>query len=79
VPFALLGLLVASMFLRQPFYRVALVAQLGFYLLSLAAWGEIKLAAVAAGGCGAHVRGAEFAALVAFVNFVTGRKAVWVR
>ena len=80
VPFALLGLLVASMFLRQPFYRVALVAQLGFYLLSLAAWGEIKLGPLSRLADAARTFVVlNSAALVAFVNFVTGRKAVWVR
>jgi cellulose synthase/poly-beta-1,6-N-acetylglucosamine synthase-like glycosyltransferase len=37
VPFALLALLIASLFVAQPFYRVALAGQLAFYGLSLVA------------------------------------------
>ncbi len=80
VPFALLALLIASMFLPQPLYRAALGVQLAFYALSLAALAGVKI--------GPLSRIADLArtfvvlnsaALVAFINFVTGRKAVWVR
>ncbi len=80
VPFALLALLIASAFLPQPLYRAALVAQLAFYALSLAALAGVKI--------GPFSRIADpartfvvlnSAAVVAFINFVTGRKAVWVR
>ena len=80
VPFALLALLIASMFLPQPFYRAALGAQLAFYALSLAAFAGVKI--------GPLSRIADpdrtfvvlnSAAMVAFINFVTGRKAIWVR
>ena len=80
VPFALLALLIASMFLPQPLYRAALGAQLAFYALSLAA-----LAGVNTGPLSRIADPARTfvvlnsAALVAFINFVTGRKAVWVR
>ena len=40
VPFALLALLIASMFLRQPFYRAALMAQIALYMLSLSGAGR---------------------------------------
>jgi cellulose synthase/poly-beta-1,6-N-acetylglucosamine synthase-like glycosyltransferase len=80
VPLALLGLLLASMFLPQPFYRAALVAQLAFYVLSLVALGGIKVGPLSRLADAARTFVVlNSAALVAFVNFVTGRKAVWVR
>jgi poly-beta-1,6-N-acetyl-D-glucosamine synthase len=80
VPFALLALLVASMLLPQPFYRAALVAQLAFYVLSLAALGGIKVGPFSRLADAARTFVVlNSAALVAFVNFATGRKAVWVR
>ncbi len=80
VPFALLGLLVASTFLPQPFYRGALVAQLAFYALSVAALGGAKIGPLSRIADPARTFVVlNSAALVAFVNFVTGRKAVWVR
>jgi hypothetical protein len=80
VPFALLGLLLASVFLNGPIYRAALVAQLAFYALSLAALGGVKVGPLTrvADAAGTFVV-LNSAAAVAFVNFVTGRKAVWVR
>jgi biofilm PGA synthesis N-glycosyltransferase PgaC len=80
VPFALLALLTSSLFLSAPFYRVALFAQLAFYALSLIAIVGVKI-----GPLGRIADPARTfvvlnsAAVVAFVNFVTGRKAVWVR
>ncbi|MGB0037728.1 MAG: hypothetical protein WBQ00_02450, partial [Terriglobales bacterium] len=80
VPLALLALLAASIFLTAPFYRAVLFAQLAFYALSLIAIGGVKT-----GPLGRIADPARTfvvlnsAAVVAFVNFVTGRKAVWVR
>jgi len=80
VPFALLALLIASIFLPQPFYRMALGLQLAFYALSISALVGMRI--------GPLSRIAEpartflvlnSAAMVAFVNFATGRKAIWVR
>jgi cellulose synthase/poly-beta-1,6-N-acetylglucosamine synthase-like glycosyltransferase len=80
VPFALLALLLASMFLRQPLYRAALGAQLAFYALSLAAMTDVKIGPLARIADPARTFVVlNSAAVVAFVNFVTGRKAVWVR
>jgi hypothetical protein len=80
VPFALLALLIASLFLPQPFYRVALVAQLVFYALSLAALAGIKIGPLSRIADPARTFVVlNSAAVVAFVNFVAGRKAVWVR
>jgi len=80
VPFALLGFLVSALFLHGAIYRAALIAQLAFYALSLAAIGGLRI--------GPLTRLADVArtfvvlnsaALIAFVNFVTGRKAIWAR
>ena len=80
VPFALLGVLLASLFLRQPFYRAALAAQLAFYGLSLAAMAGFKIGPLSRVADAARTFVVlNSAAVVAFVNFVTGRKAIWIR
>ena len=80
VPFALVALLVASLFLPTPFYRIALFAQLAFYALSLVALGGMKIGPLSRIADPARTFVVlNSAALVAFVNFVTGRKAVWFR
>jgi biofilm PGA synthesis N-glycosyltransferase PgaC len=80
VPFALLALLVASLFLGQPFYRAALVAQLAFYALSMAGVAGLRIGPLARVADAARTFVVlNCAALVAFINFVIGRKAVWVR
>jgi biofilm PGA synthesis N-glycosyltransferase PgaC len=80
VPFALLALLIASMFLPQPFYRAALGAQLAFYALSLAALAGVKIGPLSRVADPARTFVVlNSAAVVAFINFVTGRKAIWVR
>ena len=80
VPFALLALLIASALLPQPLYRAAFGAQLAFYALSLAALAGVKIGPLARIADPARTFVVlNSAALVAFVNFVTGRKAVWVR
>lgn len=80
VPFALLALLIASMFLPQPFYRAALMAQLAFYALSLVTLAGVKVGPLSRIADPARTFVVlNSAALVAFINFVTGRKAVWVR
>jgi poly-beta-1,6-N-acetyl-D-glucosamine synthase len=80
VPFALVALLIASLFLAHPFYRAALLAQILFYGLSLAAIAHLNVGPLArvADPAGTFVV-LNSAAMVAFVNFVTGRKAMWVR
>jgi len=80
VPFALLALLIASIFLPQPVYRAALGAQLAFYALSLAALAGVKIGPLSRIADPARTFVVlNSAAMVAFINFVTGRKAVWVR
>jgi cellulose synthase/poly-beta-1,6-N-acetylglucosamine synthase-like glycosyltransferase len=80
VPFALVALLVSSIFLSQPFYRAALVLQLAFYVLSLAALVGVRVGPLSRVADPARTFVVlNSAALVAFVNFVVGRKAVWIR
>jgi poly-beta-1,6-N-acetyl-D-glucosamine synthase len=80
VPFALAGILVVSVILRAPVYRVALVLQVAFYGLSFLAMAQVKKGPLA------RMADAVFtfvmlntAAVVAFANFVSGRKAAWIR
>jgi poly-beta-1,6-N-acetyl-D-glucosamine synthase len=80
VPFALATTLLTSLAVPQPFYRAAFVCQLIFYALGLFALIDMRPGPLA------RVANAVFtlivlntAALVAFSNFVTGRKQVWVR
>jgi cellulose synthase/poly-beta-1,6-N-acetylglucosamine synthase-like glycosyltransferase len=84
VPFALAALLVASAFVPGALYRAALILQLAFYALSLFALSNQALS----NRLGPLMRVANAAlalivlntaAVVAFGNFVTGRKEVWAR
>jgi hypothetical protein len=74
--------LVASLVLPQPFYRITLAVQLGFYGLSVIAMMKLKLAqgplARVADAAGTFVV-LNSAAVVAFVKFITGRRVAWVR
>ena len=80
VPFALAALLVASVAIPERLYRGAFVLQVCFYGLALFALSNRQH--------GAFTRVANAvlalvvlntAAVVAFANFVTGRKEVWIR
>jgi poly-beta-1,6-N-acetyl-D-glucosamine synthase len=80
VPFALLGLLVSSIFLHGVVYRAALVAQLAFYALSLVAIAGVTVGPLTRLGDVARTFVVlNSAAMIAFVNFVTGRKTIWAR
>jgi hypothetical protein len=80
VPFVLLVLLIASIAVPEPFYRIALGLQLAFYALSLVAIAGVKIGPLARVADPARTFILlNSAAVIAFVNFVTGRKAVWVR
>ena len=80
VPFALLALLIASLFLPEPFYRLALGLQLAFYALSIAGIANVKIGPLSRIADPARTfLVLNSAAMIAFVNFVTGRKAIWVR
>lgn len=79
-PFALMALFLASLFLPQPLYRAALGAQLVFYALSLAALAGVKIGPLSRIADPARTFVIlNCAAIVAFIHFVTGRKAVWAR
>jgi poly-beta-1,6-N-acetyl-D-glucosamine synthase len=79
-PFALIVALVTSCFLSAPIYRVALIAQLLFYGLSLLAMAHLAKGPLTRIADVAYTFVVlNTAAVVAFANFVTGRKAVWVR
>ena len=80
VPFALVVALLTSFFLRGPVYKLALACQLVFYALGVLGMVPLKKGPLT------RMTDAAFtfvmlntAALLAFANFVTGRKAVWVR
>jgi poly-beta-1,6-N-acetyl-D-glucosamine synthase len=80
VPFALCAALVTSFFLPGLIYGFALIVQIAFYCLS--AWGLVRLKHNPL----ARVADAAFtfvllntAAVVAFANFVVGRKPAWMR
>jgi poly-beta-1,6-N-acetyl-D-glucosamine synthase len=79
-PFALAGTLAASAILHAPVYRAALVLQVAFYGLSGLAIAQVKKGPLArmADTVLAFVV-LNTAAVVAFVNFISGRKAAWIR
>ncbi|MFZ3264138.1 MAG: glycosyltransferase family 2 protein [Terriglobales bacterium] len=80
VPFALLAVFIASLFLPQPFYRAALWIQIVFYGLSLAAVAGLNVGPLSRVADPARTFVVlNSAAMVAFVNFVTARKTLWVR
>ena len=80
VPFALAAVLMASMVLSGPVYRSALALQVLFYGLSLLAGLRLSRGPLARMSDAALTFVVlNSAAAVAFVNFVTGRKAVWIR
>lgn len=78
VPFALLALLLASFYLNGGIYRLALLFQLAFYLFGLLRLLRLQMGPLsrAADVVLAFVL-LNTAALVAFANFVSGRKAAW--
>lgn len=78
VPFALFAVLLSSLFLNTPFYRVVTLLQLAFYGLALFSLLRLKLGPLsrAADAVLAFVL-LNTAALVAFVHFIVGRKVAW--
>ena len=81
VPFALAAMLAASLWLKAPLYRVALGLQLAFYGLGLVALARVPKAGMIgrAADAAATFMLLNTAALVAFANFVAGRKTAWSR
>ncbi|MGA7300562.1 MAG: glycosyltransferase family 2 protein [Candidatus Sulfotelmatobacter sp.] len=80
-PFALALMFIASLWLKAPLYRVALILQLAFYGLGVVALARLlKRGPVArAADAAATFVLLNTAAVVAFANFVSGRKAAWSR
>jgi biofilm PGA synthesis N-glycosyltransferase PgaC len=80
-PFALAAMFVASLWLKAPVYRIALILQLAFYGLGVVALARLlKRGPVArAADAAATFVLLNTAAVVAFANFVSGRKAAWSR
>ncbi len=80
MPFALAAVLAASMVLPGPVYRSALALQAVFYGLGLLAGLRLSRGPLARMSDAALTFVVlNSAAAVAFVNFVAGRKAVWIR
>jgi cellulose synthase/poly-beta-1,6-N-acetylglucosamine synthase-like glycosyltransferase len=80
VPFALAGILTASLVLPGPIYRAALLLQMivyGFCLLAMLGLKRGPLARIAEAAFAFVLL--NTAAAVAFANFVSGRKTTWVR
>ena len=80
VPFALLACLGSCAFLPGSFYRAVLVLQVVFYALSLVGMARIKTGLFSRLGDAVYTFVVlNTAAIVAFANFVTGRKTAWTR
>lgn len=80
VPFALAAMLLTSAAIPHPFYRLLLVGQLFFYGLSLLALTRAQLGPLArVANAALTLIVLNTAAVVAFANFLTGRKEVWAR
>jgi biofilm PGA synthesis N-glycosyltransferase PgaC len=80
VPFALLVLLLTPWFLPGQFYRAAAWGQVGCYVLSMLGWTGWKLGPVSRlADAGFAFVSLNTAALMAFANFVTGHKTVWMQ
>jgi len=81
VPLALAAMLIASLWLKAPLYRIALILQLAFYGLAILAILRLLRAGIVgrtADAAGTFVL-LNMAAVVAFAHFVTGRKTAWSR
>jgi cellulose synthase/poly-beta-1,6-N-acetylglucosamine synthase-like glycosyltransferase len=80
-PFALAAMIIASLWLKAPLYRVALILQLAFYGLGVVALARLlKRGPLArAADAAATFVLLNTAAVVAFANFISGRKAAWSR
>jgi len=80
VPFALVGMLVSTIFIPQVLYRVLLIAQLSFYGLALLGLSPVKIGLLKRlGDTALTFVVLNTAAAVAFANFVFGRKVAWTR
>ena len=79
-PFALAAALVSAVFLPAPLYRVALALQIGFYGLGILGMLPGKKGPLTRMTDAAYTFVMlNAAAVIAFGNFVTGRKELWIR
>jgi biofilm PGA synthesis N-glycosyltransferase PgaC len=79
MPFALVLVFVASLFLDDAIYNIALGTQIGFYFLSVLPMFRLPLGVLQRTADAASTFVVlNAAALVAFVNFITRRPATWV-
>jgi cellulose synthase/poly-beta-1,6-N-acetylglucosamine synthase-like glycosyltransferase len=80
VPFALAALLVSSIFLEGPLYRTGLVLQSCFYASAAVALFHAPLGLISRlGRTALAFLLLNLAAVLAFVNFISGKRTVWVR
>ncbi|HEY6768489.1 MAG TPA: glycosyltransferase family 2 protein [Candidatus Sulfotelmatobacter sp.] len=80
IPFALVGAFVSCAFIAGSFYRVCFILQLVFYALSLLAMVDLKAGFVNRASDAARTFVVlNSAAMVAFANFVMGKKVAWTR
>ena len=80
VPFALVTMLLTSLTLPYPLYRIAFFTQVFFYVLSLLALSGAQLGPLArVANASLTLIVLNTAAVVAFAKFVTGRKELWAR
>jgi len=80
VPFALVGVLVSTLWLRNGMYELTLVLQLTFYTLAALGLSRSKFGLVSRlSDISLAFLVLNAAAAVAFVYFITGRKAIWSR
>ena len=80
VPFALLGILISSLFLTAPFYRLALAGEILLCLGATLSAFPVRFGVISRLGsaCSAFLV-LNAAAMLAFLYFVTGRRVVWTR
>jgi len=80
VPFALLGILISSIFLAAPFYRVVLAGAVMLCLGAILSAFHLRPGVISRLGsaCSAFLV-LNAAAVLAFVYFVTGRRVAWTR
>jgi poly-beta-1,6-N-acetyl-D-glucosamine synthase len=80
VPFALLGILISSMFLGEPFYRVVLAGAVLLCLTAILNAFHLRAGLISRLGsvCSAFLM-LNLAAALAFLYFITGRRAAWTR
>ena len=80
VPFALVGVLVSTLWLRQGIYELALIFQIALYTLAMLSALRTKIGFLSRiSNISLAFIVLNTAAALAFIYFITGRKAVWAR